>query len=139
MDPPTVWERFEAELGIKADSLYRLFAIEYFQTIEPDVDILLDEVYDFLYYYPDTPWEKQDALYSLAIKHTEEKEDFNILLDLISYQVYKDVDFRKLDFRAVILYKLGSTERALRMIQDIHEMAMSEGVNYKSMLYSLDK
>ena len=139
LDPPTVWERFEAELGIKADSLYRLFAIEYFQTIEPDVDILLDEIYDFLYYYPDTPWEKQDALYSLAIKHTEEKEDFNILLDLISYQVYKDVDSRKLDFRALILYKLGYTERALRMIQDIHEMAMSEGVNYKSMLYSMDK
>lgn len=139
LDPPTVWERFEAELGLKADSLYRLFAIEYFQTLEPNVDILLDEIYDFLYYYPDAPWEKQDALYSLALKHTKEKEDFNILLDLISYQIYKDEDYRKLDFRAFILYKLGYKERALRMIEEIQEMALSEGVYYKSMLYSLAK
>lgn len=137
LDPPTVWERFEEELGIKADSLFRLFAIEYFRIVEPNKEILMNEIYDFLYYYPETPWEKQDSFYKMAIDLTSQKEDFQILLDLISYQVYRNRNYRNLDYRAVILYKLGYTDRALGLMQDVQAEALKAGILYKSMLYEL--
>jgi hypothetical protein len=121
LEPYIVWEVYDAELGIHADSMYRRFAIEYFQSIKPDQEILLDELYDYLYYYPKTPWESQEVYFAKAIELTKSKEDFYLLLDLIEYQIILDDSYRKRDYKALLLYKLGKTERAITIMKLIEE------------------
>ena len=133
MDPYTVWEAYDRQLGIHADSMYRQFAIEYYQVVEPDQNILLDELYDFLYYYPLTPWEQQDQYFEKAVKFTKSKEDLPLLLDLIEYQIYLEDHYRKQDFKALILYKMGKVDRAIALMNAVE----SSNPGYQSMLHQL--
>lgn len=119
LEPYIVWEVYDAELGIHADSMYRRFAIEYYQSVKPNQEILLDELYDYLYYYPLTPWVDQEKYFSKAIMLTKEKEDLYLLLDLIEYQIILDNTYRKQDYKALLLYKLGKTDRAISIMEKI--------------------
>ncbi len=135
LEPYLVWEAYQEHLGPHADSLFRLFAIEYFRTVDPDEGILMDELYNFLYYYPDTPWEKQDQLFALAMEQTKLKDDWLLLLDLLEYQLLKEPSYRKKDYKAAILYKLGQTERAQQLMKSIEEEAFADDPDYKSIFY----
>ena len=131
VDPYIIWEVYTEEFGEYADSLYRRFVIDYYQYVKPDKDILLDEIYDFLYYYPATPWDEQKAMFLTAIKYTQAKNDFLLLLDLLEYQIYQAVSFEKLDLKALILYKLDKKERALELMYEVERMQPE----YKSLLH----
>lgn len=137
LEPFYVWQRFERELGYDADSLYRMFAISYFSAPPIDAEMLYAEAFDFMILYPRSPWEYLDHLYKLIVPATSDKEDLNILLDLISFQLFREKTYRKLDYKAVILYKLDQKERALSMIEEINKLALEQGVLYRSMLYGL--
>ncbi len=136
-EPFYVWQRYEKELGVYADSLYRLFAIQYFGTHPIEKELLYAEAFDYISIYPRTPWETLDPLYQFVVLQTTNKEDLELLLDLISFQLFRGKHYRKLDFKAFVLYKLGQHQRALDMIQEINQLAMESGVKYRSMIYSL--
>lgn len=138
-EPYMIWGRFEKEFGTSADSLYRLQAITFFGQHEGDKESELNEIFDFLNFYPDTPWEVLDPLYARALQLITLKSDLEILLDLISGQVFQGVNHRNLDYRAVILYRLGQKERSLALINEVMALAQKENVVYKSMIYSLNK
>lgn len=133
VEPYTVWEVYNEEFGIYADSLFRRFAIQYYQFIEPNKEVLMDEIYDFLYYYPETSWADQKSMFDLAIKYTDEKEDFLLLLDMIEYQIYLGSDHEKLDYKAVIMYKLGNKERAVELMKEVEALKP----DYTSMVHQL--
>lgn len=138
LEPYYVWQKYEQELGIYADSLYRLFAIGYFSTAIDGKETMVTESMDFLTYYPDTPWEVQDNLYLTILNNIKTTEDLEIMLDLISGQLFKEKTFRKLDFRAYILYQLGKKEEALKMLQEVTSLAAEQGIRYKSLLNNLN-
>lgn len=137
LDPYNVWTRYEQELDYKADSLYRIFALEYFAQIAPDKQSLYDEAFDFINEYPRADWSLLDPLYAVVLQNTTKKEDLELLQDLISFQIFRDESFRQLDYKAFIIYKLGQKERALKMISQIRADAISKGINYQSMLHSV--
>lgn len=122
VEPYTVWEVYNEQFGIYADSLFRRFAINYYQFVEPNKEILMDEVYDYLYYYPETAWAEQKLMFDLALKYSAEKDDMLLLLDMIEYQLYLGDDHEKKDIKAVIMYKLGNKERALQLMREVEEM-----------------
>jgi tetratricopeptide (TPR) repeat protein len=133
VEPYTVWEVYNEEFGIYADSLFRRFAIEYYQFVEPNKEVLMDEVYDYLYYYPETAWIDQKRMFDLAIKYSEDKADFLLLLDMIEYQLYLGSDHEKLDYKAVIMYKLGNKERAVELMKEVEILKP----DYTSMVHQL--
>ncbi len=139
LEPYYVWERFENETGDGADSLYRIFALGYLSTPPIDEKVLYDEAFDYLQFYPNSEWTFLERLYSIVVPRTSNQEDLEILLDLISYQALREESYPQLDYKAVLLYKLGQKERALSMIQQINTKALEKGVRYKSMLYALSK
>ena len=137
LEPYYVWQAYEAEFGDVADKYYRQFAIEYYQYVLPDKEALLDELYDYLTIYNKTPWVEQDGYFELALEKTTSKLDLEELLDLVSYQIFREKNFRNLDFRAGILYRLGQKERALALLQEVAALSLEKKVNYKSMIYDL--
>ena len=139
LEPYYVWKAYEKKLGAQADSLYRLFAIEYFSKTPGNTKELVNESIDFLNYYPESSWDLQDHLYKVILANVKEKEDLELMLDLISGQIFKSKNYRKLDYRAVILYRLGHKEQSLKMLQEIASLAAAEGIRYKSMIYQIQK
>ncbi len=139
LEPFYVWDRYEKELGYDADSLFRIFAIGYFSTPPVEVELLYAEAFDYLAFYPRSPWEFLDKLYSIVIPVTTIKEDLETLNDLISFQIFREESYRQLDYKAVLLYKLGEKERALHMIDAINRNALDKGIRYRSMLNDLTK
>jgi len=137
LEPYFVWEKFEKEFGYQADSLYRIFAISYFSSTPASKDMLYNEAFDYINIYPRSPWPYLQQLYKIIVPATTDKKDLDILLDLISFQLFREESHVKLDYKALILYKLGHKERALSMISDVNTMALNKGLKYKSMLYSL--
>lgn len=137
--PYDVWQRYERELGFKADSLYRIFAIKHFSEPPIDRELLYNECFDFINIYPRASWALLDVLYSMVVPSTTKKEDLEILLDLISFQIFRDESYRQLDYKALILYKLGEKERALAMVAQIQSKAAEKNLKYQSMLYSIKK
>ena len=137
LDPFNIWQRYEAELGYEADSLYRLFALDFLSHPSQDREMLYNEAYDYMVIYPDSPWSFLNNLYTLVVPNTDKKEDLEELLELISYQVSKDPSYRQTDFKAYLLYKLGYKERGLSLVDDLLLDAKNKGVNYKSLLSSL--
>ena len=137
MEPFYVWENFDNSLGTHADSLYRLFAIEYFRSVLPDKQVMLDEIYNFLYYYPDTPWESQKILFNLAIISTEHEDDWLLLLDLIEYQILSEPNYSKKDYKSFILFKLGNVERAMALMSEVEGEAIQTDADYQPLLFKL--
>ena len=137
LEPFYVWESYDANLGEKADSLYRLFAIEYFKTVLPDKQVMLDEIYNFLYYYPKTPWEDQKALFDIAIKSTEHEDDWLLLLDLIEYQILTEDSYSKKDYKSFILHKLGHVERAMELMSEVEGEALKENADFQPLLFQI--
>jgi len=137
LEPFYVWESYDANLGEKADSLYRLFAIDYFRTVLPDKQVMLDEIYNFLYYYPNTPWEDQKGLFDLAIKSTEHDDDWLLLLDLIEYQILTEETYSKKDYKSYILHKLGHVERAMELMSEVEGEALQENADFQPLLFQL--
>lgn len=137
LEPFYVWESYDANLGEKADSLYRLFAIEYFRTVLPDNQVMLDEIYNFLYYYPKTPWEDQKALFDIAIKSTKHDDDWLLLLDLIEYQILTEDSYSKKDYKSFILHKLGHIDRAIELMSEVEGEALQENADFQPLLFQL--
>ena len=137
LDPYFIWQRYEKELGVDADSLYRIFAIQYFSTPPVEDEMLYNEAFDFVNFYPRAPWNVQKQLFRILIPATSKEEDLNLLLDLISFQIFREKTYDKLDYQATILYKLGQKERALEMVDEINRLALEQGIRYKSMLYTM--
>ena len=133
LEPYYVWKRFEKDMGYYADSLYRIFAIDYF-TRNKEADILYNEAFEYLELYPRTNWSYLRPLYAKIILATDEKSDLELLLDLISFQIFREHTFDKIDFRAAILYKLGEKDKALKLVQEANSLALKEGIRYKSLL-----
>ena len=138
-EPYMIWQKFEEEFGVQVDSLYRLQAIKYFNINPEDKEYELEELIGFLDLYPDTPWKVLDPLYYRALKLITSKEDLEIMLDLMGGQLFQGENYRKLDFRALILYRLGQKERSLRMIQEVMILAKKVDPSYRSMIYSINK
>lgn len=139
LEPFYVWKEYEKELGMDADSLYRIFAIGYFAEQPGTTSELVNECIDFLANYPHADWEVQDPMFKVALLNSSKKEDIEFLLDLISGQIFKEESYIKLDYRAVALYKLGQEERALKMISDITAKAAEKGIRHKPLLHQLKK
>ena len=137
--PFHVWKRYEKELGDGADSLYRRFALSYLSTPPFDPKALYDEAIDYIHFYPKSDWDYLKPLYALVVPRTTKKDDLELLLDLISFQILREESYEQLDYKAVLLYKIGKKERALRMIKQINASAVEKGIRYKSMLYTLSK
>lgn len=137
LEPYYVWQRYEKEMGEQADSLYRRFAIYYFSTPPINKPSLYDEAFDYINFYQRSEWEYLNPLFQFVIQETKEKEDLDLLLDLISFQLFREENYEKLDYKAVILYKLGEKERALGLVKKVNELAFKEGKKYKSLLHSL--
>ncbi len=135
MEPFYVWEAFDDNLGIHADSLYRLFAIQYFKNILPDQQVMLDEIYNFLYYYPRAPWEIQKELFEAAVKSTKDQEDWTLLLDLIEYQILEDSTYQKRDIKSVILYKMGKKDRAIELMNKVEGEAILIDPDFTPLLF----
>ena len=138
LEPYYVWNKYENELGVLADSLYRVFALHYFGRIEPDQEGFYNEAFDFLYLYPRAEWEFQDVLFNYLIPRTKIEDDLNALLDLISFQIFLERGYKQLDYKAAILYKLGEKERALSLIEEVNSLALQQSIKYKSLLYQLN-
>ena len=100
---------------------------------------LYNESFDFINLYPRADWSLLDPLYNVIVPNTTKKEDLELLLDLISFQIFREESYRQLDYKAMILYKLGEKERALGMISQINSLATKKKVRYKSMLYNMKK
>ncbi len=137
LEPFYVWESYDNHLGEKADSLYRLFAIEYFRSVLPDKQVMLDEIYNFLYYYPNTPWEDQKGLFNIAIKSTEHDDDWLLLLDLIEYQILTEDSYSKKDYKSYILHKLGHVDRAIELMSEVEGEALQENADFQPLLFQL--
>jgi len=73
------------------------------------------------------------------VPNTTKKEDLEILLELISYQVSRDPSYRQMDMKAYLLYKLGFKERGLSLVQEVMRDAKSKGVAYDSLIKTLNK
>jgi len=136
-EPYMIWKQFEKKFDTKADSLYRLEAINYFSYHSLDPESLITEIVDYLAFYPRTPWKTLDPLYNKALKLISEKEDLQLMQDLIEGQIFQEKNYRKLDYKALILYRLGKKEQSLSMMNEIRKLSLEEGVNYKSMIYTL--
>ncbi len=139
LDPYNVWQRYENELGYEADSLYRLFALDFLRQPPIDQEMLYNEAFDYVNIYPDSPWRFLNNQYSLVVPNTTKKEDLEILLELISYQVSRDPSYRQMDMKAYLLYKLGFKERGLSLVQEVMRDAKSKGVAYDSLIKTLNK
>jgi|GEM_PF-2383439 len=139
LEPFYVWRAYEKDLGVHADSLFRLFAIGYFASIPSESEALINESIDYLGAYPDSPWELQDPLFNTVVNTISKKEDLELMLDLIGGQLFKEKTYRKLDYRALILYKLGQKDKALQLLSEVNEMAVKQGIRYKSLIYGLKK
>jgi len=137
MEPFYVWETYDASLGVHADSLYRLFAVEYFRSVLPDKQVMLDEIYNYLYYYPQTPWAEQKKLFDLALKNTEHKDDWLLLLDLIEYQILTEETYAKKDYKSYILYKLGNVDRAMELMSQVEGEAIIENPDFQPLLFKI--
>ena len=135
LEPFYVWESYDASLGVHADSLYRLFAVEYFRSVLPDKQVMLDEIYNYLYYYPNTPWPEQQRLFDLALKNTEHKDDWSLLLDLIEYQILSEETYTKKDYKSFILYNLGNVTRAMELMAEVEGEAILEDPDFQPLLY----
>jgi len=139
LEPYYVWESYEKELGADADSLYRLFALSYLSSSSSDKEMLYYEAYEYLAFYADSPWDYLKVLYSIVVPAVSKKEEMEELLELISYQISRDSNYRALDFKAYLLYKLGNKEKALSMVGEIISSAKEKGVKYESLLKSIQK
>ena len=137
LEPFYVWESYDANLGAKADSLYRLFAIDYFRSVLPDKQVMLDEIYNFLYYYPKTAWEDQKGLFDIAIKSTEHDDDWLLLLDLIEYQILTEETYSKKDYKSYILHKLGHVDRAIELMSEVEGEALKENADFQPLLFQV--
>ena len=137
LEPYYVWNRYEKEIGYFADSLFRLFAIQYFAE-ESELALLYNEAFDFIELYPRADWELLSPLYRIVISNTDKKEDLELLLDLISFQIFRQENPTNIDYKAAILYELGFKERALEMVQKANKLAAQSGVRYKSLLATLN-
>ena len=135
MEPFYVWESYDASLGIHADSLYRLFAVEYFRTVLPDKQVMLDEIYNYLYYYPNTPWPQQQRLFDIALKNTEHEDDWLLLLDIIEYQILTEETYAKKDYKSYILYQLGNIDRAMELMAEVEGEAILENPDFQPLLF----
>ena len=136
-EPYMIWKEFEKKFDTKADSLYRLEAINYFLYVALDIESLLTEIIDYLAFYPRTSWEILDPMYTSALKLISDKEDLLLMQDLIEGQIFQEKNYRKLDYKALILYRLGKKEQSLAMMSEIRKLSLEEGINYKSMIYTL--
>ncbi|MEL6123914.1 MAG: hypothetical protein AAFR14_09330 [Bacteroidota bacterium] len=134
LEPYYVWREYERHLGTKADSLYRMYAIVHFAQSPLTKKELYDECLDYVINYPHTAWEQQDPIYNLLIQAAESPTDQELLLDLISGQLFRGEHYKKLDYRAYLLYKLGQKTRALELIARVNELALKEGVKYTSLM-----
>ena len=133
LEPYYVWKRFEKDMGYYADSLYRVFAIDYF-TKNEEPEVAYNESFEFIELYPRTNWSYLRPIYEKVILATDDKEDLELLLDLISFQIFRKKTFDKIDFRAAILYRLGEKDQALKLVQEANSLALKEGIRYKSIL-----
>jgi len=138
-EPYMIWKKFEDEFGMQADSLYRLQAIHYFAKDPEAKEDELHEIIAFLDLYPDTPWETLDPLYGRALKLISSQSDLEIMLDLIGGQIFQGKHYRKLDYRAIILYRLGQKERSLKLISEVMSLAQEHEPSYRSMIYMINK
>ena len=101
----------------------------------PDKQVMLDEIYNYLYYYPNTPWPQQQRLFDIALKNTEHEDDWLLLLDIIEYQILSEETYAKKDYKSYILYKLGNVDRAMELMAEVEGEAILENPDFQPLLF----
>ena len=78
-------------------------------------------------------------MYNATLSMITETEDLELMLDLIEGRIFQEKNYRKLDYKAFILYRLGKKEKSLALMDEIRRLSLEQGIDYKSIINSLRK
>ena len=120
-----------------ADSLYHIFLIDYYSTLQVNRSAYFSAVIEYLRKYHQNNWSYASLhLITMGFNASIESilQEGLSILDLYEGKVEK---YEFLDLKSLFLYRLGEKEKALALIPEIRSLANKKGIIYEVALQRL--